>query len=108
MRPIYNAYLVLIIVCKIFLLALDVLVYYNKTHELSFISSKTLKSVQEKVFAITEALMFFLLVLIFFPLRKTPNKNNAIIIVGHEREILFTLGIIGLIHINWKFLFLNK
>ena len=99
MRPLYNIYVSSIVMLKICLIILDIFIYYNKhIASDSTIDITNLEYYSKKLLAITEALMFFLLIIIFNPLRKTPNKNNAVIIVGHEREILFTLGIIGLLH----------
>jgi hypothetical protein len=101
MRPLYNIYVSSIVMLKICLIILDIFIYYNKhIASDSTIDITNLEYYSKKLLAITEALMFFLLIIIFNPLRKTPNKNNAVIIVGHERGILFTLGIIGLLHIK--------
>jgi hypothetical protein len=101
MKPIYNSFLWIIIVLKICLIIIDVIIYYKEyLGNASTTDITNLEYYSKKLLVITEALMFFLLILIFNPLRKTPHKNNAIVIIGHERGILFTLGIIGLLHMK--------
>jgi hypothetical protein len=99
MKTLYNIYVATIVFLKICLLILDIFIYYNRYIAIDYVIDTTnLEIYSKQLLTITEAFMFFLLIIIFNPLRKTPNKNNAVIIVGHEREILFTLGIIGLLH----------
>ena len=106
MNYFYNIFLSIIVFLKFFLVTLDVLIYYSKNYNNYLINNTLidlvyLDTISTNMHAITEALVFFLLIIMFYPLRKTDNKNNAIIIDGHEKGIFFTLGIIGLMNIKF-------
>jgi len=54
----------------------------------------------------TEALMFILLIIVFYPKHYSKKSKNAVLVSGHEKMIFLTLGIIGLLQLNWSvFLF---
>jgi hypothetical protein len=50
----------------------------------------------EKILDLTETLIYILIIILFFP-----NKNH-VYITGHKKLILFSIGVLGLLHTKWN------
>ena len=104
MKKIYDTFVVCIILLKI--LYIISMIHIAINHELSDKDENTrLERRNEILKIVTEAMMFILLIIIFRPRRKTNNPGNVITIGGHEKIIFFTLGIMGLLSLDWKQLY---
>lgn len=91
---IYHYFILFIIVIKIFWVFSSLRLKYDKVfhkEELELIKKRN-----EVISYISEISMYILLLILFFPYL-TPDK---VIISGNEKEILFILGIIGIMHLG--------
>ena len=108
MQSAYDIFLIIIVILKIILVISSLrLTIYKHTSSSDAYTIKKMTHRNEIMSVITESLMFVLLIIVFYPRRKTGNVNNAVIISGHEKIIFFTLGVIGLLNLNWPVLWSN-
>tara|TARA_B100000902_G_C27088019_1_gene802366 strand:+ start:531 stop:854 length:324 start_codon:yes stop_codon:yes gene_type:complete len=106
MQSSYNALIIIIIILKFFLLFSTIrLAILKRTQPSNLNTLDTIQHRKEILSIIAEALMFILLILVFYPKRKTGYPNNGVLIYGHEKIIFFILGILGLINLNWDNIF---
>jgi hypothetical protein len=108
MQSAYDIFLIIIVILKIILVISSLrLAIYKQTSSSDTYNINKMTYRNEIMSVITEALMFILLIVVFYPPRKTGNANNAVIISGHEKIIFFTLGVIGLLNLDWSVLWSN-
>ena len=103
MKKIYDAFVIGTIFLKILFIISAIHITIN--HKFSDKENTNLERRNEILKIITEAMMFILLIIIFRPGRKTNNPGNVITIGGHEKIIFFTLGIMGLLSLDYKQLY---
>jgi hypothetical protein len=104
----YDTFLIVIVILRVILVISSIrLAIYKRTNSQDTYTINKMKHRNEIISVITEALMFLLLIMVFYPKRQTNNVNNSIIISGHEKIIFFTLGIIGLLNLDWSGLWAN-
>ena len=108
MKSAYDTFLIVIVALKFILIISSIrLAIYKQTSSSDTYNINRMTHRNEIMSVITEALMFILLIIVFNPKRYTDSPNNAVIISGHEKIIFLTLGIIGLLNLDWSVFWSN-
>ena len=103
MKSAYDIFLIVIVALKFVLIISSIrLAIYKQTNSSDTYNINKMTHRKEIMYVIAEALMFILLIIVFNPKRYTESPNNAVIISGHEKIIFLTLGIIGLLNLDWS------
>jgi len=103
MKTIQDLFLILVILLKFSYIISEILlgIYKRRKHaDHEFLEKLTYYN--EHIFILSQIGMFLLLVIIF-----RPSGEKEITVHKHEKLIFFSLGIMGLTHIQYRILF-NK
>ena len=96
-KKIYNIILYTAVFCKIFYLFLAILSRVAERN--NWESTENLFHLKEYALTITDVFIYLILIILF-----SPHKKSIDIRVSREEQIIiFTLGILGLIHTNWNY-----
>jgi hypothetical protein len=101
MKTIQDLFLILVVILKFTYIISEVLVdvyKHRKNADIEFLNK--LKYYNEHIFIISQISMFLLLAIIF-----RPSGEKEITVNKHEKLIFFSIGIIGLTHIQYRSLF---
>lgn len=101
MNFIYSVFIGILILLKFMYTFISTYLFVDKNNNFTEHYQK-IDTFNEKLFIISEFGLFLLLIIVFFPFSQ---KN--IIITWHEKLLFFFLGVVGLFHVNYKFIF-NK
>lgn len=97
MKTLYDIFIIILIVLKIsYLLSTMRLKIYKTTHPNDKDKINMIEERNSKLLIITDIGLYTLLLIVFFP------SKQEVIVTGHERFLLFALGVIGLLHIDYS------
>jgi len=95
----YGIFITLLILIKVLYTILDIYLYFTKRNQSQ--SHIEIENFNNKLLTVFEFGVFLLLIVIFLPFS---GNNNGILISKHEEFLFFMLGVVGLLHIDYKFL----
>lgn len=98
MKTIFDFFLILVVILKVLYLVSEILlgIYRHK----KIIDEKTLDKLEhynEQMYIVSQFGMFLLLAIIF-----RPGGSKEVLVNYHEKLIFFSIGIIGLTHIQYR------
>ena len=95
----YQSLIFLIIILKVFYFAVTLLSKIINYTDIDDQYKNFFEKFSENTLTVTDFFMYLVLVILFSPFR---HNNVDIIIKKEEQIIIWTLGILGLLHMNWK------
>lgn len=101
MKTIYDFFLILVVILKVAYLVSELLLAIYRHKKL--INEKTLDKLEyynEQMYILSQVGMFLLLAIIF-----RPGGSKEVLVSYHEKLIFFSIGIIGLTHIQYRSFF---
>ena len=99
MNFMYGLFIAILITFKIIYTVVSIYLYFDRNYSFTEKYQK-LNIFNEKLLLVSEFGLFLLLLIVFFPF-----SNKEIIITFHEKILFFFLGMVGLLHIDYGFLF---
>jgi hypothetical protein len=101
MKSVFDFFLILVVIMKVaYLVSETVLGIYKHRKTINNETLQKLEYYNEQMYIISQIGMFLLLAIIF-----RPGGNKQVVVDYHEKLIFFSIGIIGLTHIQYRQLF---
>mgnify|MGYP001205948939 CR=1 FL=1 len=97
-KKLYNYLIYWVVLLKLIYLGIAILDKISINSDWSDKTKTFLNKLNQDSLTVTDFFMYIIIIIIFFP----GNKAVDIVIQREEQIILFSLGIIGLIHTNWE------
>lgn len=94
----YQSLIFLIIILKVFYFAVTLCSKIMNYTNIDDKYKNFFEKLSENSLTVTDFFMYLVLVILFSPLR---HKHVDIVIKKEEQMLIWTLGILGLIHMNW-------
>ena len=98
-NKLYNVLIYVIIILKVIYLLLTLLNHIAGYSDWDTKTKDFINTMTDNCLIVSDFFMYMVLIILFSPLRKKPVD---IVINKHEQLIIWTLGILGLIHTNWN------
>lgn len=96
MKTLYDLFIIILIILKVsYVLSTMRLRIYKKTHPNNKNNISIIEERNSKLLVMTDIGLYILLLIVFFP------SKQEVIVTGHERLLLFALGVISLLHVDY-------
>ena len=103
MRSIYDIFIVVLIIFKIFYVMSTIrLKIIERTDSKNKYELNEVRERNNKLLILTDIGLYILLMIVFLP-----TTNQAVTVSGHEKILFFALGVISLMHVDYEELFSN-
>jgi hypothetical protein len=93
----YDGYILFVVIMKLLYLCIALITRVAIWMNLDKNMIDTLKVVRDDFLLVDEIFMYIVLIIVFYPFQHPRNIQ----ITKEEQIIIFTIGILGLIHTNW-------
>ena len=97
-RFLYDVLIMIVLIMKITYVIISIISAYGKRNNWQADKLDKIKELKEQSLVASEVFMYLVLLIIFFPRQKAEEIR-----VGREEQLIFfILGLLGILHTDWK------